>query len=72
VVNVLALGTLTADIDVRVNIAAGDLGQLCFNVESKGTEATDVDGLALAEVVVEVSDEGFPDDKHLLEFSWPF
>ena len=68
----LALGTLTGDIDVGVDIAAGDLGQLSVNVEGESTEAADVNGLALAEVAVEVGDEGFPDDKHLIEFSWPF
>jgi len=40
---VLALGTLGADVDVGVDLAAGDLGQLSLNVVGEGTEAADVD-----------------------------
>lgn len=62
----LAFGTLVYNINIGVDFAAGDLGEFGFNVKGESAEVADVDGLSLAEVVVEVGDKGFPDDKHLI------
>ena len=43
----------------------GDLGQLCVNIESEGTELLDVDRVALAELLVDIGHETSPDDEHL-------
>ncbi len=60
-----ALGPLRLQVDGGADHAGGNLGQLCLDVESEGSELADVDTLASPQVVVEIGDETSPDDKHL-------
>ena len=63
--NVLALSSVSLEINIGAHSASANLGQLCINIESESTELADVNGVALAEVLVEVSHKAAPDDQHL-------
>ena len=62
---VLAGGTLRVHIGVSRDLASGNLWQLSLDVEGEGTKLLDIDTLASTELVVQVGDEGPPDDLHL-------
>jgi len=62
---VLAGCALSAHVGVSGDLATRDVWQVGLDVESKCTELLHVHTLASAEVVIEVSDEGSPDDLHL-------
>ena len=51
---------------LRGDLSTGDSGELRLDIKGKGTEFLDVDTLASAQVVVQVSDERSPDQLHLL------
>ena len=62
----LAEGTFGVHIVVDVYAAAvGDFGELGLNIVDEGTKFADVDTAAFLELVVQVGDEGAPDNEHL-------
>ena len=61
----LAGCALIAHIGVGGDLATRDVWQVGLDVESEGTKLLHVYALASAEVVIEVGDEGPPDDLHL-------
>lgn len=64
--HVLALGSLGVDIVVDVDAAAiRDFGELGLDVVYEGTELADVDAATFLELLVQVGDEGAPDNEHL-------
>ena len=64
-VNVLALAALSCHVRGGCDLALRDPWQVRHDVKSESTEFLHVDALALAEVLVQISDEGPPDDLHL-------
>ena len=65
VMNMLSLLSLSEDIDLRANGSLSDLWQLGLDVECEATELLDVHGSSGSDVLVDVFDEGLPDD-HVL------
>ena len=66
VMHMLAEGTFGVHIVVDVYAAAvGDFGELGLNIVDEGTKFADVDTAAFLELVVQVGDEGAPDNEHL-------
>ena len=63
--DVLALTTIGSHVRFGCDLSASNLGKFSRDVEGEGTELLHVDAFALAEVLVEVGDEGPPDDLHL-------
>jgi len=71
VVDVLALQSLSGNVDAGVDFSFGNHWQVSRNVVSEGSETADVHTMAGPEVVVKVGDQGFPDNKHLgFGFNW--
>ena len=63
--NVLAFSSLGKQVDVCVGRLVRKLGQLRRDVKREGAEVANVHALALTQVVVQVGDQGSPDDQHL-------
>jgi hypothetical protein len=55
-VDVLALAALSSDVGVGADLAASDPGQVRLDIESEGAEFFHIHALALAQVVVKISD----------------
>lgn len=56
---VVDVGTLcsdSSDVYISTDSAGGDLGQLCVDVKSEGTELADVHALSLSQVGIQVGD----------------
>ena len=64
-VNVLALSTLLSQVRVGCDLATGDARKVCLNIKGEGTELLHVYTLALTQVVVQVGNQGSPDDLQL-------
>lgn len=53
-VDVLALCTLSVHVSGGADVSACNLGKLSGDIEAESTEATNADGVALAQIVVQV------------------
>ena len=64
-VHVLASRSLSLDAARWGNVTAVNVWQISGDVEGEGTELLHADGLASAELSVQVGHEGSPNDLHL-------
>ena len=63
--NVLAFLTLVVHVRISSDLPLGDLWKLRHNVECESAELLNVNTFASAKRVVQVRDQGSPDDLHL-------
>ena len=63
--DVLALLTFHVHVRIGSDLSLGDLWQLSHNVECESSELLNINAFASAQRVVQVSDQGSPDDLHL-------
>ena len=64
-VDVLAIVALLCHVGVGGDLAASDARKVRHNIKSEGTELLHVHTLALTQVVVQVGNQGSPDDLQL-------
>ena len=64
-VDMLAFGTLSSHVRVSSDLTLSNAWKVSINIKGESTEFLHVDALALAKVVVQVSNEGSPDDLQL-------
>jgi len=64
-VDVLSLLSLSEDINLWANLSLSNLWELSLNVECKSSELFNIDTSTSSNIVIQVLDQGFPDNDHL-------